>query len=99
MGAFGRLLISKLGGNINTYNGINQTDDREKRIDNCSHCLQVTNQINKFNPFNNSYMWVCLNCNTYPKAGPCRCGNCHTHPYEQTGLTKKDITTIIEDED
>lgn len=101
MGAFGRLLISRWGGDIDSYNGTKSSKKKQYtiRIAKCSHCLQITEQC----PYHerslvynkaNDDRWYCFNCETLSDVGQCNCGNCISHPYNKTGLTKKDITNL-----
>lgn len=91
MGAFGRLLIQHLGGDIDTYEGRTPSTDKTK-VDKCCHCEQITNQRKEYSMKGGSN-WLCLNCGTYAHVSKCPCGRCETHPYQQTGLTEADITT------
>jgi len=96
MGAFGRLLIQSLGGDLDAYEGRTKPT-KPTRIAECNHCEQISNQSKDYSITQGKSFWLCLNCYTYAHVGKCPCGHCHTHPYKQTGLTENDITPNIED--
>lgn len=91
MGAFGKLLIKTLGGNLEVYDG-NSSTTRNYRIARCCHCLEITRQRDNIGISKYGGEWLCLHCGTFADILQCNCGNCKTHPYGKTGLTKKDIT-------
>lgn len=91
MGAFGRLLVQTLGGNLDHYNGnISSRNKAPKdlvskgdcRYAPCGHCERKRTKqlpswaVSLVYKASNDDRWYCLSCSTYSDISPCSCNSC-----------------------